>query len=247
MRIIKIDYISKAIVDIRKIDELGDKNTIIHRIDSSIKIIVTFFYIIKVLSMKEFIVSDSICILLYPLILFKFGKVPVKFILKKVLFVLLIILGLSIINLIIDFSYSQIYFSLLLIFKCTFTLVGGLLLMATTGINNLACGLKKLKIPNILIMQILMLYRYIILMMEECYRVKLAYELRTLGEKTINIKDYGQIIGQMLLKTIDRSEKVYEAMNLRGFDGDLYINSNKRIACIDFLYLIIFVLIFSLL
>ena len=232
--------ISKAISNIRKIDELGDKYTMIHKIDSSIKIIVTIIYVIKVLSIKQFIISDITSIVLYPLILFKFGKVPVKFILKKVLFILPLILGLSVINLIIDFSYSEIYFSVLLLFKCIFTLVGALLLKVTTGINNLAFGLKKLKIPNILIMQILMLHRYIILMMEECYRVKSAYELRTLGEKSMTMKDYGRIIGQMLLKTIDRSEKVYEAMKLRGFDGDLYINSNKKAGFIDFLYLITF-------
>ena len=235
--------ISKAISNIRKIDELGDKYTMIHKIDSSIKIIVTIIYVIKVLSIKQFIISDITSIVLYPLILFKFGKVPVKFILKKVLFILPLILGFSVINLIIDFSYSEIYFSVLLIFKCIFTLIGALLLMVTTGINNLAFGLKKLKIPNILIMQILMLHRYIILMMEECYRVKSAYELRTLGEKSMTMKDYGQIVGQMLLKTIDRSEKVYEAMKLRGFDGDLYINSNKKVGCIDFLYLITFAVI----
>lgn len=232
--------ISKAISNIRKIDELGDKYTMIHKIDSSIKIIVTIIYVIKVLSIKQFIISDITSIVLYPLILFKFGKVPVKFILKKVLFILPLILGLSVINLIIDFSYSEIYFSVLLLFKCIFTLVGALLLIVTTGINNLAFGLKKLKIPNILIMQILMLHRYIILMMEECYRVKSAYELRTLGEKSMTMKDYGRIIGQMLLKTIDKSEKVYEAMKLRGFDGDLYINSNKKAGFIDFLYLITF-------
>ena len=235
--------ISKAISNIRKIDELGDKYTMIHKIDSSIKIIVTIIYVIKVLSIKQFIISDITSIVLYPLILFKFGKVPVKFILKKVLFILPLILGLSVINLIIDFSYSEIYFSVLLLFKCIFTLIGALLLMVTTGINNLAFGLKKLKIPNILIMQILMLHRYIILMMEECYRVKSAYELRTLGEKSMTMKDYGRIIGQMLLKTIDKSEKVYEAMKLRGFDGDLYINSNKKVGCIDFLYLITFAVI----
>ena len=235
--------ISKAISNIRKIDELGDKYTMIHKIDSSIKIIVTIIYVIKVLSIKQFIISDIISIVLYPLILFKFGKVPVKFILKKVLIIVPLILGLSVINLIIDFSYSEIYFSVLLLFKCIFTLIGALLLMVTTGINNLAFGLKKLKIPNILIMQILMLHRYIILMMEECYRVKSAYELRTLGEKSMTMKDYGRIIGQMLLKTIDKSEKVYEAMKLRGFDGDLYINSNKKVGCIDFLYLITFAVI----
>lgn len=235
-----MDDISKAISNIRKIAELGDNDTIIHNIDSSIKIIVTIIYVIKVLSIKEFIILDTICIVLYPLLLFILGKVPIKFILKKLVFVLPIVLGISVINLIIDFSYSEVYFSLLLLFKCSFALIGALLLIVTTGINNLALGLKKLKIPNILIMQILMLYRYIILMMEELYRVKSAYELRTIGEKSMTIKDYGQIIGQMLLKTIDRSENVYEAMKLRGFEGDLYINSEKRLGHIDYLYLFIF-------
>lgn len=230
--------ISKAIYDIRKIDELGDSDTRIHKINSSIKIIVTIIYVIKILSIKQFTVINITCTVLYPLIIFIIGKVPIKFILKKVLYVLPIILGLSVINLIIDLSYEEIYFSVLLIFKCTFALVGALLLIATTGINNLALGLKKLKIPNILIMQILMLHRYIILMMEECYKVKSAYELRTLREKPMTMKDYGQIVGQMFLRTLDKSEKVYEAMKLRGFEGDLYINNNKRAGCIDYLYLI---------
>lgn len=235
--------ISKAIYDIRKIDELGDMNTKIHKIDSAIKIIVTIIYVIKILSIKQFTILNITCTVLYPLIIFIIGKVPIKFILKKVLYVLPIILGLSVINLIIDLSYEEIYFSVLLIFKCTFALVGALLLIATTGINNLALGLKKLKIPNILIMQILMLHRYIILMMEECYKVKSAYELRTLREKSMTMKDYVQIVGQMFLKTLDISENVYEAMKLRGFEGELYIN-NKVAGYVDYLYLIIWVVIF---
>ena len=235
--------ISKAIYDIRKIDELGDIDTRIHKINSSIKIIVTIIYVIKILSIKQFTILNIICIVLYPLILFIIGKVQIKFILKKVIYVFPIILGLSVINLIIDFSYSEIYFSVLLLFKCTFALVGALLLIVTTGINNLAFGLKKLKIPNILIMQILMLHRYVILMMEECYKVKSAYELRTLGEKSMTMKDYVQIVGQMFLKTLDISENVYEAMKLRGFEGELYIN-NKVAGYVDYLYLIIWVVIF---
>ena len=235
--------ISKAIYDIRKIDELGDMNTKIHKIDSAIKIIVTIIYVIKILSIKQFTILNIICIVLYPLILFIIGKVQIKFILKKVIYVFPIILGLSVINLIIDFSYSEIYFSVLLLFKCTFALVGALLLIVTTGINNLAFGLKKLKIPNILIMQILMLHRYVILMMEECYKVKSAYELRTLGEKSMTMKDYVQIVGQMFLKTLDISENVYEAMKLRGFEGELYIN-NKVAGYVDYFYLIIWVVIF---
>ena len=91
-----------------------------------------------------------------------------------------------------------------------------------------------------------MLHRYVILMMEECYKVKSAYELRTLGEKSMTMKDYVQIVGQMFLKTLDISENVYEAMKLRGFEGELYIN-NKVAGYVDYLYLIIWVVIFSFL
>ena len=61
--------ISKAIYDIRKIDELGDSDTRIHKINSSIKIIVTIIYVIKILSIKQFTVINITCTVLYPLII----------------------------------------------------------------------------------------------------------------------------------------------------------------------------------
>ena len=65
--------ISKAIYDIRKIDELGDSDTRIHKINSSIKIIVTIIYVIKILSIKQFTVINITCTILYPLIIFIIG------------------------------------------------------------------------------------------------------------------------------------------------------------------------------
>ena len=59
----------------------------------------------------------------------------------------------------------------------------------------------------------------------------------------MTMKDYVQIVGQMFLKTLDISENVYEAMKLRGFEGELYIN-NKVAGYVDYLYLIIWVVIF---
>lgn len=231
--------IGKAIYDIKKIDELGEFNTPIHKINTVVKIIITLIYVIKVISIKNFSTVQVSILIAYPLILFIIGKIPIKIILKKVIFVLPIIISIVGINLIIDFSYNQIIFSLLLLFKCTFSLIGSLLLIVTTGINKLSIGLRKLKVPKILVVQILMLYRYIVLMMEEGYRIKSAYELRTLDRKTMTLKDWGQIMGQMLLKSIDRSEKIYGAMKLRGFNGEYYIESEEKIISIYFLYLII--------
>ena len=62
--------LSKAIYNIRKIDELGKEDTIIHKINPMIKIIVTLAYVIKVISIKEFLFADIIVILAYSIFIF---------------------------------------------------------------------------------------------------------------------------------------------------------------------------------
>lgn len=231
--------IGNAIYEIKRIDDLGYGDTSIHKINPSIKIVITLMYIIRVILLEEFNLISVPIVMLYPIVLFTIGKIPAKVILKKLIFVLPIVLGIAIINLIIDFSYNQIVFSLLLLFKCTFSLIGGLLLIVTTGMNQFSLGLRKLKVPKIMVIQVLLLYRYIVLMMEEASIIKSAYELRTLEKKAMTISDWGLIIGQMLLRSIEKSEKIYGAMKLRGFDGEYYVEYNTKIKSADIFYLVI--------
>ena len=79
--------LSKAIYNIRKIDELGKEDTIIHKINPMIKIIVTLAYVIKVISIKEFLFADIIVILAYSIFIFIFAKIPVNIILRKLIIV----------------------------------------------------------------------------------------------------------------------------------------------------------------
>ena len=238
--------LSKAIYNIRKIDELGKEDTIIHKINPMIKIIVTLAYVIKVLSIKEFLFADIIVILAYSIFIFIFAKIPVNIILRKLIFVLPVVLGVITINLIIDFSYKEIIYSLLLLFKCTFSLIGTLQLLATTTINDLALAMKKLKVPKVLISTLLMIYRYILVLMEEGYRIKSAYQLRTMGKKSMTISDWGIIMGRLLLRTIDRSEQVYSAMIMRGFHGEYYSGEIHKVNSIDLVYCFVIIGIFIL-
>ncbi|CDM67565.1 cobalt ABC transporter permease CbiQ [Clostridium bornimense] len=238
--------ISKAIYNIRKIDDLGRKNSKIHKINPVIKIIVTLVYVIKVISMKEFLLVNTITILAYPIFIFILGKIPIRVILRKLIFVLPIVLGIISINLIIDFSNEEIIFSLLLLFKCIFSLIGTLQLLATTTIIDLAMAMRKLRIPKVLVSILLMIYRYIIVIMEEGCRIKSAYQLRTANRKSMTISDWGMIMGQLLLRTIDRSEQVYSAMIMRGFQGEYYSGKVHKVKNIDLIYGFIIVAIFIL-
>lgn len=237
--------ISEKIYRIRMMDDVGEKNSVIHKINPAIKIIVSLAYIMEVISLKNFKLSICIIILLYTLIVMQAGKVPKAMIFKRIAFVLLIPIGISFTNLLIDPSYNQLILSLILLFKCIFSVMGGLLLIATTGMNNIAVGLRKLKIPKILVLQILMIYRYLALMLEYGESINSAYRLRALNEKGIQLKDFGNIIGQMLLKSFDRAENVYAAMKLRGFEGEYYTNGKMDIKIKDYCYLILWMSLFA--
>lgn len=62
-------------------------------------------------------------------------------------------------------------------------------------------------------------YRYISVLLAETQRVVQAYELRAPGQKGIHFKVWGSLMGQMLLRSMDRAEVIYESMCLRGFVG----------------------------
>lgn len=236
--------LNNILYDIRRLDELGEQETIIHKINPSIKIVLTFIYIIKVISISEINIKDILIVLVYPLVVFILGKIPFKIIAKKLIIAMPLVLSIVIVNIFIDPSIYQIIKSIMLISKTILTVFGGLLLLASTGMNNIVIGLKKLHVPNIFIMQLSMIYRYIIVMIEEALKIKNAYSLRSGSNKGIDILDFGLILGRMLLKTIDKGENVYKAMKLRNYNSNLYIYNEKKINYKDILYLVFWTIMF---
>lgn len=236
--------LNNILYDIRRLDELGEQETIIHKINPSIKIVLTFIYIIKVISISEINIKDILIVLVYPLVVFILGKIPFKIIAKKLIIAMPLVLSIVIVNIFIDPSIYQIIKSIMLISKTILTVFGGLLLLASTGMNNIVIGLKKLHVPNIFIMQLSMIYRYIIVMIEEALKIKNAYSLRSGSNKGIDILDFGLILGRMLLKTIDKGENVYKAMKLRNYNSNLYIYNEKKINYKDILYLVFWMIMF---
>jgi cobalt/nickel transport system permease protein len=83
--------------------------------------------------------------------------------------------------------------------------------------------------PNIFAVQMLMLYRYIFVLVEEGQRMHRARALRTFGRGRIDMKTFAHLVGQLLLRTIDRGQRIHLAMLCRGFDGTIRIRQQLRI------------------
>ena len=88
--------------------------------------------------------------------------------------------------------------------------------------EQICYALRKIHVPQILVTVLLLIYRYLVLMMKEADRITQAYLLRAPGEKGIRKSAWGSVAGQMLLRSMDRAQRVYESMTLRGFRGEFF-------------------------
>lgn len=64
-----------------------------------------------------------------------------------------------------------------------------------------------------MVVVLLLTYRYLILLLQEGSRMSAAYALRAPYSKGIAFNAWGTLVGQLLLRSIDRAQTVYESMH----------------------------------
>lgn len=248
--------ITDSLQDIRLLDELGDMRTFIHKIHPLSKLIVTLFYLVIVISFSKYETSGVLPLVLFPVVLISLAELPILPILKRVLIIMPLIIGISLFNPILDqrpmliwghitITYGWISFTSILI-KSLLTIISSLILIATTGMTNLGIALRMIKIPKIIVLQLLLTYRYIEVLMEEVILITNAYTLRAPRAKGIQFKDLGSLLGQLLLRTIERGQNVYYAMCCRGFTGEYHSGNIPKFGYSDLAYILLWVFFFLL-
>lgn len=102
-----------------------------------------------------------------------------------------------------------------------------LLLTFTTPFHGLLDALRELRTPTILVAIIGFMYRYLAVLGDEAHRLLRARTSRSAfgedgrGGGTIawRAKVVGSMVGSLFLRSYERSERIYAAMQARGFVG----------------------------
>jgi cobalt/nickel transport system permease protein len=105
--------------------------------------------------------------------------------------------------------------------------------------------LTKIRIiPSFLVGSIVIMLHYIPILARSNKKVLEAQELR--GKNTIKyrarLKTHAYIMGKNLVTNMERSEKLYDSLKMRGFSGKISFASEK-LRLLDYLVIIIFLLI----
>jgi len=240
--------------EVKLIEEFSEKNTVIHNLHPVAKVITTVIFIVVTLSYNKYEISGMVPLIFYPVIISSMGELPLKALIKKTIIPMPLIVGVGIFNPIfykepmvilsgISISAGWISFFSIVI-RGFLSIIGAQLLIATTGISKIGSALRMLKVPKVFVLQIMLTYRYITLFVEEVSRTMRAYTIRAYNSKGIKFSDGGSLVGGLLLRTIDRAERVYHSMCCRGFSGEYNDGVIYKVKKRDIIYVFSMALIF---
>jgi cobalt/nickel transport system permease protein len=105
--------------------------------------------------------------------------------------------------------------------KCNAILLCLLALLAGLSLPQIGCSLERLRVPPKLVFLFLFTCRYIHVIGQEWRKLQTAALLRGFVPRTSlhTYRTVGNMLGLTVINSLDRSRRIYEAMLLRGFEG----------------------------
>ena len=202
------------------IDKYAELDSVIHKADSRLKIIISFVFILFIVSANPTAYLSFVLYGLILLILLAVSRIPFLFIFKKTLVVIPFVVLIAVF---IPFMKGQDGIILFrgIVLRSYLSILCMTLLISSTKFTRLLKGLEQLKIPKIFIMIMSFMYRYLFLLVDETQRMQRAKESRSF-KKTKHfriVKILSNIIGVLFVRSYERAERVYLAMCSRGFNG----------------------------
>lgn len=225
-------------------------------IDARARIMVTVAYLAAVLSVSSLMPSRLILLGAYPMVASVLGNISYKKVVGASLIMLPVFLIVGIFNPLIGkttaYHIGTIAVThgwamcIALVLRGVLAVQGAMVLVMSTGFNSICRALGRMHVPGVFITILMMVYRYIAVLLEEASSMDKARRSRGYGKRNYNLRLWSTLIGQLLLRSVDRAERINRAMISRGFVGVFPSYHTRPWHMRDTLYTILWIAAFVL-
>ena len=226
--------------EVYSLEQLASGRTWLHRRHPAVKLLVTLVYIVCVISLERHSAGRLTPFLLYPVIILAAADIPLMMILRRSAAALPFCIFAGISGLVIERApwilpggivLTEGTAAFIVLIVRTLLCVSAVLIMtALTPFTDITSQLRRMHLPGFFVTLFEMIYRYLGVLAEEAYIMLTACRLRGNGAKWPDIRHAGSFIGQLLLRTSDRAERIYNAMRCRGYGTEIISTINDRSA-----------------
>lgn len=191
----------------------------------AVKIVVTILFLILLLALPLRNPVPMLYLFIYPIVLSSLYLLSYIRLLRYSLVILPFLLLIGIANPFMDqetafyvgsvaISRGWTYFIAILL-RGLLSMQATLLLMLTTPFSEICIGLRALHVPKIFISILEMIYRYLWVILREAVSMEMARRARSYDRKHFSLKLWGIFVAQLLMRSIDRAERITQAMQAR--------------------------------
>lgn len=108
-------------------------------------------------------------------------------------------------------------------------------LLSTSPFPVTIQALARLRVPQMVCQMILLAHRYIFVFQHETSRMKKGMQMRGFRKRTDleTLRTIANFLGMLLVRSFERTQRVYEAMVARGYRGQLSVSHGFRAANAD--------------
>lgn len=234
-----------------------NQKAICSKVGASSFLVVTVIYIVCLLLIPLSRPSHLIWFAIYPIVLSPLSDYSYSKIFFRSLYVLPFLILIGIFNPLFDtepaFEIAGVeitkgwlsFFSIII--RGLLAMQALLLLILNTGFIEICNSLRKLGLPKIMTTQLLLLYRYLSILLQEVKTMHNSLISRGYGKKSFPIKFWAKFVGNLFLRTYDRAKRIHQAMLARGFDGSIPTGKNYSWKSGDFTFSLCWCAVFVLL
>lgn len=195
------------------IDRYGNLESPLHRLEPRLKVAVTFLAIIGVIITPPISLAPFLGYFAAALALWLASDLPFKHLLSRIAATIPFVAVMG-----IGMGLGRPFIYILL--RSTLAITFLTLLTSTTPFPSLLDALKWFRLPKVLHSLLSFIYRFIYIIIDEFQRLNRGRRSREFGNRLrLSWKGRSWMIGTFLIRSIERSERVYQAMLARGYTG----------------------------
>ena len=210
----------------------------LHRVDARAKLLVTAVFLATMLSVPLAHLSELLLFFVFPIVTGAMGGFAYGAIFRRSLVVLPFVVFIGVFNLLCDrepvFRIGRAVVTaggvsfLAIVVRGLLSVQALLVLVGSTGYYRLCRSMQRLGVPALFVTQLLFVYRYLHVLVEEALAMRQARDARSFGRTSYPLGVWGTLVGQLLLRTFDRAERIGWAMRARGFTGRIAADTFDR-------------------
>lgn len=214
--------------------QLAKRSSPVHSLDARVKIIafLTLTLALALLGKGEW--GRLLALFAASLLIALFARLPFLYLAKRALVIVPFVAVMALFSPLHE-GWSGYAFRVLKAYSAAFTLA---LLLASTPFAGILQGLERLHLPPLIVGILTFTYRFLYLLVDEAMRLNRALRARC-GRTLLSLKAFGGAWGSLFLRSCQRSERVYQALLARGFDGRLPADSVQPLTWRDLVFLLL--------